>query len=1082
MQVSDSLTKQLHIGFKEIREQNEELRALILKIEHTSNKTNRDLKTMILESRDLATRHNQQIQSALGQISTQLDGQTVSAYKTYVNDVDSKIRKVRSKALSTHNFMGANKNLLAGYIQSVLVQLEKTQHRAEDKYAADSLQRMNNYADFYPYFIEHDGQAPLVNIRAYLSAVATSGAILSQFSRAHAPDDSLPQEFQLEELIIPELDKLKQYGTSLYSSMVQQRDKIWQTLSKVQIEAQKNYKQISTELMQGLEDWRSKIKPAREPSTLDQLNQLKERMLVSEFVGSGKFDLLRTLNTSLSAQGDIPTGLFKSLCGKMAAVHTGYTVLNAALIGITCAFPLFLAISAPVAIASNAQCIGVYGDALNLLNELKGENFNIYRLIGQAKQFTDFLGRHGDLVAYLDEHNKLVVQVMDGVSYSKIKNLKVSELRQLNQAPLYPHIKAPLKIVITNQAFDFEEYIDSDGDLERMPVRKSTVKVYLNQIEIKSIPELPYRASYLMDYDKVTRAHIIHYFNLIEETKKNPASEYAVIYSSQELNKELIPLRFSKEYLKHLEQNVLISEFRKTEQLGSGTISITYSLGVIPDEYGVAQTNIILNYNFTTQERHTVSICHIPVARFDNKVVHSFSKLTINHNGLYETQINYNEFLLFVMHGTPDGAGLAAKGSIDFNGQRIIGAVELPFVGLEFILSTLRNKVFYYQLDRYDELTSNAFYKFDGTANTQIHSFIQDDLVYWPGEGASLQQNQNIDPNMISNLMNKDAIVQCFKKLYTIFEHGAVHLQLAFNLDVKSAEWLMEKYVMEHPDKLKALAQKHFDRFYHLFEQLTAESFIRNSNTLSDAFAPYLGGENRLRETLAQELSTLNTYIEEVSNFTLNFPPLRPKASQSHSASSQRSDTWDYSAGFGLFSSTFKSIEDPRRSLTKVIQPLGLKITDVKSDGNCFFHAVSHQMISRGLMTYTHTELRAEALNWMLTHEEQYAFIVHLSEETAEMAINRYIDEHLRSGTWADHNMVQALALACNLNMVIIRPNGDITVIKAADEGEIIYLGFFPEQHYVSLSGNYPHESLINAVELAEVINIEGARQYRRAQ
>lgn len=131
------------------------------------------------------------------------------------------------------------------------------------------------------------------------------------------------------------------------------------------------------------------------------------------------------------------------------------------------------------------------------------------------------------------------------------------------------------------------------------------------------------------------------------------------------------------------------------------------------------------------------------------------------------------------MHGTPNGAGLAAKGSVDLNGQRIIGAVELPFVGLEYILSSLRNKVFHYQLERYDELTSNAFYKFEGTANSQIHYFIQDDLVYWPGEGCDLLHHKNADLSLVSNLMNKDEIVTYFKKLYVLFEHGVIHIAIS---------------------------------------------------------------------------------------------------------------------------------------------------------------------------------------------------------------------------------------------------------------------------------------------------------------
>lgn len=127
----------------------------------------------------------------------------------------------------------------------------------------------------------------------------------------------------------------------------------------------------------------------------------------------------------------------------------------------------------------------------------------------------------------------------------------------------------------------------------------------------------------------------------------------------------------------------------------------------------------------------------------------------------------------------------------------------------------------------------------------------------------------------------------------------------------------------------------------------------------------------------------------------------------------------------------------------------GVDVQDVPGDGNCFFHAIADQLVRQGYSSLPHEELRIHAASFMVEHQSEYREILDALEGGSET----YMHSMFSDGIWADEPIINALARALNLTIVVVRSDGAApNVINAGCEKKL-FVGYHVGLHYVSLRG-----------------------------
>lgn len=153
---------------------------------------------------------------------------------------------------------------------------------------------------------------------------------------------------------------------------------------------------------------------------------------------------------------------------------------------------------------------------------------------------------------------------------------------------------------------------------------------------------------------------------------------------------------------------------------------------------------------------------------------------------------------------------------------------------------------------------------------------------------------------------------------------------------------------------------------------------------------------------------------------------------------------------------------DSRQQSIKAIKgkanSFGFDCHKIKEDGNCFFHAVAHQLKQIGQIpsewneiadNQLHIELRARAAQHIITYLPYYR---HFSDAQDD---DELIEKISTPGEWADELLCRALCRAMNITIVIIRHNdSNPNIIKPAEVAITIYLGYEVGLHYWSLTKN----------------------------
>lgn len=126
-------------------------------------------------------------------------------------------------------------------------------------------------------------------------------------------------------------------------------------------------------------------------------------------------------------------------------------------------------------------------------------------------------------------------------------------------------------------------------------------------------------------------------------------------------------------------------------------------------------------------------------------------------------------------------------------------------------------------------------------------------------------------------------------------------------------------------------------------------------------------------------------------------------------------------------------VNEPR---SKTLIPLnlsffgrGLKIHDVRGDGNCFFHAVADQLTKTIYKALTHLDLREYAIRYIQQHQEDFEpFFANdtIVEGFVYLSFEDYLEQMKKPNHFAEGLVIQALACALNIKINIFDKEGHL--------------------------------------------------------
>lgn len=108
----------------------------------------------------------------------------------------------------------------------------------------------------------------------------------------------------------------------------------------------------------------------------------------------------------------------------------------------------------------------------------------------------------------------------------------------------------------------------------------------------------------------------------------------------------------------------------------------------------------------------------------------------------------------------------------------------------------------------------------------------------------------------------------------------------------------------------------------------------------------------------------------------------------------------------------------------------GFHVVNVKSDGNCAYHAIVDQLKIVGIESDV-GQLRQQAVNYLMTHREKVDsnFFTKSQYSTCE----EYLGKHSMDKCWADELMLRAVGACLQTNIRILHNSGNWTELLYSD-------------------------------------------------
>ena len=139
-------------------------------------------------------------------------------------------------------------------------------------------------------------------------------------------------------------------------------------------------------------------------------------------------------------------------------------------------------------------------------------------------------------------------------------------------------------------------------------------------------------------------------------------------------------------------------------------------------------------------------------------------------------------------------------------------------------------------------------------------------------------------------------------------------------------------------------------------------------------------------------------------------------------------------------------IPKPQKNSTKTLHWLTLNVKEVKSDGNCFFRAFSHQLFSTDEY---HLALRKSCLDYIEQNSQYYKNLI------GSQNFSSYVAQKRKPGIWADNIEMHALSRLFNVVIVIYIAN-QVPIRIYSSNGKpdgVIRVLYKNQNHYDSVIG-----------------------------
>ena len=146
-----------------------------------------------------------------------------------------------------------------------------------------------------------------------------------------------------------------------------------------------------------------------------------------------------------------------------------------------------------------------------------------------------------------------------------------------------------------------------------------------------------------------------------------------------------------------------------------------------------------------------------------------------------------------------------------------------------------------------------------------------------------------------------------------------------------------------------------------------------------------------------------------------------------------------------------------RGEFQKLAAPLalvGLKLVEIKPDGNCLFRAMAHQVVGD---PEQHRIFRAEAVRHMRENKEQFFTGIIVGDKERD----DYCNEMEKDGKWGGDLELSAMARLWRLDIRIHRADSgsrDLEYQDANVQAPLVQLGYLPEREHWDSVVRHDHD------------------------
>lgn len=131
-------------------------------------------------------------------------------------------------------------------------------------------------------------------------------------------------------------------------------------------------------------------------------------------------------------------------------------------------------------------------------------------------------------------------------------------------------------------------------------------------------------------------------------------------------------------------------------------------------------------------------------------------------------------------------------------------------------------------------------------------------------------------------------------------------------------------------------------------------------------------------------------------------------------------------------------------SLSSQLKHMGYKLREMKSDGNCLFRAISHQLEND---EGNHAYYRKEACDYIKANQDYFKPFI--EDETT---FEDYVHRMSFNGIWGGNLELYAIAMRFEIEIHIHILNQPVYIIKkGSNPKKVINLGFLDKEHYNSV-------------------------------